>query len=232
MIRRDTEYFEDSYYFFLKEKENKISLYYSYSNTLSEARKKDKQLDFDKKNKNLVKKKIKSILDKKNHKNTDELDKDLKKFKNKIETNEFVDSDGTWLTSRIPIIDPEVSSLNTTDVGVTQRHITNDPVTRGYRVYYGESEIKETDFSDAFGYEETRDMNGKETFKYFQEKLGVDPIEAAERTRKFGKDPFGKRAKKTPKRLKGKGFIDRMTLSETQRYEMIRLIESIIKNNK
>jgi fructose-1,6-bisphosphatase len=41
-------------------------------------------------------------------------------------------------------------------------------VTRGYRTYYGESgedEISEVDLSGAFGYEETKNMDGKKTKK-------------------------------------------------------------------
>ena len=43
---------------------------------------------------------------------------------------------------------------------------TNNPVTRGYRVYWGESEdedgnvINEINFLHTFGYEETKDLDG------------------------------------------------------------------------
>jgi hypothetical protein len=39
MIEFDKEYFNKPYYFFLKDKGNKISLYYSVSDTLTEAKK-------------------------------------------------------------------------------------------------------------------------------------------------------------------------------------------------
>jgi hypothetical protein len=233
MIRINEEIFNTPYYFFLKEKENKISLYFSFSSTLNEARKKDEKIDFKKDKKGNVKKKISDILKKRNHKNMDDLKKDLGGFKKKIETNEFIDSDGTWSSSRIPILDPRLSPKKTTDQVVPSSHITNDPITRGYRVYYGESELKETNFSDAFGYEETKDMDGKKTFNFLKNKMGLDPIEAAERTKQFGKDYTGKRKKKAPKKIrKDPNFIDRMTLAEIQRQKMIKLIESAIKNKK
>jgi hypothetical protein len=69
--------------------------------------------------------------------------------------------------------------------------ISNDPVTRGYRVYWGESEekdenvVSEVDFSDAFGYEETKDKDFKETLGTLK-KMGIDdPEERIKRTRKI-----------------------------------------------
>ena len=44
MINFNTEYFSNNYYFFLKDRGNQISLYYSIANTLSESRKKDKKI--------------------------------------------------------------------------------------------------------------------------------------------------------------------------------------------
>ncbi len=233
MIQLNKEYFDSPYYFFLKEKEDKISLYYSFSKTLSEARKKDFKIDFNKKSKISLKKKINDLLKSKKHKNSDELKKDIESFKNKTETNEFIDSDGSLSTSKIPILDPRVYDRWTTDQIVPTSRISNDPITRGYRVYYGESELKETDFSDAFGYEETKDMDGKKTFNFLKNKMGLDPIEAAERTKQFGKDYTGKRKEKAPPKIKNNpNFIDRMTLSEMQRTEMIKMVEDILKKKK
>jgi hypothetical protein len=233
MIQLNKEYFESPYYFFLKEKEDKISLYYSFSNTLSEARKNDSKLDFGKKNKLPLKKKIDNIIKTKKHKNSKDLQRDIESFKNKIETNEFIDSDGSLSTSKIPILDPKVYDTWTTDQIVPSSRISNDPITRGYRVYYGESELKETDFSDAFGYDETKNMDGKKTFNFLKNKMGLDPIEAAERTKQFGKDYTGKRKNKAPKKIRNNpNFIDRMTLSETQRSQMIKMVEDILKKKK
>jgi hypothetical protein len=105
---------------------------------------------------------------------------------------------------------------------------TVNPVVRGYRRYYGESRVIETDMSDAFGFEETKDMNGKETYKYYVEKLGLNPDEARERTKQQGKDPYGKRAQNAPKKIRNqKGFIDRMTLSEVEK-----VVEDLVLKSK
>jgi len=117
--------------------------------------------------------------------------------------------------------------------------MTNNPVTRGYRKYYGESEesednvVNEVDYSEAFGYEETKDMDGEETFKYLVKKMGMEPDEAKDRTKQFGKDPSGKRTKNAPKQIRNKkGFIDRMTLSEIERQKMMDILDEIILNKK
>ena len=102
------------------------------------------------------------------------------------------------------------------------------PVTRGYRTYYGESvddEISEVDLSGAFGYEETKNMDGKKTYKYMVDKLGVEPDEAKDRTKQFGKDPYGKSTKK-----KKKGSIDKMTLSEFKKGNILKMVEDLLVN--
>ena len=48
MVELNKEYFEKPYYFFLKDKGNKIGIYYSVSETLSESRKEDEFIEVDK----------------------------------------------------------------------------------------------------------------------------------------------------------------------------------------
>lgn len=62
MIEFDKEYFKKPYYFFLKDKGNKISLYYSVSNTLTEAKKGDEKVDIPKTQEKKVKNIVGSIL--------------------------------------------------------------------------------------------------------------------------------------------------------------------------
>jgi len=219
MIELGKEYFFKPYYFFLTEKTNKISLYYSVGNTLTESKKKDDKMDFDKKDLGVVKRGISRILKDKKVKTKDQIKKYFEPVEKKGEIEEFIDSDGTLKSSRIPKLDMAV--------------------TRGYRKYYGESVeednnvVNEIDFSDAFGYEETKDMDGKNTFKYYVKKLDMDPDDAKERTKQQGKDPSGKRTKKAPKRIRQKpGFIDRMTLSEIEKNKMIKMVEDILYNMK
>jgi hypothetical protein len=120
------------------------------------------------------------------------------------------------------------------DQTVAAARITNDPISRGYRTYYGESveeEMSEIDMSGAFGYEETEDMDGKETYDYMVKKLDMDPEEAKDRTEQQGKDPSGKRDKKS-KYYKDKNFITRATLSEIQKMKAIKVVEDLLMNKK
>ena len=138
------------------------------------------------------------------------------------ELEEFVDADGTMLNSKIPILDPALHPRKTMDQTVAAARITNDPISRGYRTYYGESveEVSEIDMSGAFGYEETEDMDGAQTYKYLVKKMGMDPDEAKERTKQKGQDPTGNKDKKS-KYYHDKNFVTRATLSEIQKQKMI-----------
>jgi len=242
------EYFSSPYYFYIKEGKQDISVYFSVSNTLTEARKKDEVVKFDKKDKKEVEKTISKIQKEKKLKNNSDVKKTLTKKKDELE--ELVDYDGSFLSSKIPIHNPYLSPKSTMDQEIVATRQTNNPITRGYRVYWGESEeeetdevINETDFSDAFGYEETKDKNGPETFKTFVKELGLDKDEAAERTRQQGKEPDVKKHKRklnaVPKKIrKQKGFIDRMTISEKSEIENIKkqqvvdMVEDIVLGKK
>jgi hypothetical protein len=120
------------------------------------------------------------------------------------------------------------------DQTVAAARITNDPISRGYRTYYGESveeEVNEIDLSGAFGYEETEDMDGPETYKYLVKKMNLEPDDAKERTKQQGKDPSGEKDKKS-KYYHDKNFITRATLSEIQKQKMIKVVEDILMGKK
>jgi len=214
MINIDKEYFNPPYYFFIKNNNEKYSIYFSINNTITEAREKDAVVHFGKKSLGKVKKFVKDLVKSKKKINT-------KKLKGEIE--ELVGSDGGMLSSKIPTLDMSKHTHRTMDQIVPASRQTNDPVTRGYRTYYGEG-IDEIDMSDAFGYEETKNLDGKKTYKYLVDKLNVDPDEAKKRTKQFGKDPSGKKTKN-----KKKGSIDKMTL-----FEFNKMVEDLIvaKKNK
>ena len=240
-MKLNKEYFQSPYYFFLKEDKEGGTLYYSMSNTIVESRTKKEKIKVDKTDIEVAKKVISKIIKDKSIKNLSQLKKLLgitlgqKSEKEDGEISELVDATGAFKSSRMPPINHTLTQTRTTDQIVLNR-MTNNPVTRGYRRYYGESVdgddvINETNFSDAFGYEETKNMNGKKTFNYFVNKLEMDPIEAIERTKQFGKDPTGKKTKKAPKKIrKQKGFIDRMTLAEMERENAIKMIEDMLVN--
>ena len=235
MIQYNKEYFHNNYYFLLKEGYNKITLYYSVADTLTEARKKDKKIEFDKKDVKKVGSFIDKILQSKSKPNSKIVDKKFKDIKDKSEIDELVDSDGTMMGSNIPIINQKLSPRKTMDQTVVNARISNDPVTRGYRVYWGESEdeqdniVSEIDMEGAFGYEETKDKDFEGTVKTLK-KMGVDdPVGRAE---EMGKDP-----KLEKKKTKGSFIRQRLsekeTIEEIQRREMVKMVEDIVtKKNK
>ena len=234
------EYYASPYYFYIKTRNYGGSLYFNLSKTLSESRKNDEKIDFDLKDLEKVKNIVNKIISTKKIKTLSQL-KDIlnSQINSKGEIGELVDADGAFLGSRIPKLNRVNMSNRTMDQVILNR-MTNNPVTRGYRRYYGESVnntedvVSETNLKDAFGYKETKNKNGKETFNFFVNKMDMDPIEAIERTRQFGKDPSGKQTKKAPKKIrKQKGFIDRMTLAEKNLEEnAVKMIEDIIMNSK
>jgi hypothetical protein len=135
--------------------------------------------------------------------------------------------------SAIPILDPKLHPKKTMDQTIAAARITNDPIARGYRTYYGESveEIEEIDMSGAFGYEETEDMDGKDTFEYLVNDMGMEPEDAEERTKQKGQDPTGKKDKKSPY-YKDPNFITRATLSEIQKQKAIKVVEDLLTKKK
>ena len=143
------------------------------------------------------------------------------------ELEEFVDADGTMLSSKIPILDPALHPRKTMDQTVQMSRTTNDPVMRGYRVYYGESEeetdevISEVDYSEAFGYEETKDMDFNDTVDTLTD-MGVENAE--ERAEEFGKLP---KARKHKGKLRQR-LSEKETLEERQHRLMKKMVEDIL----
>lgn len=210
MIINDKEFFSAPYYFYLKDKGDKYSLYFSAEETLSEARKNDEVIDFIKDKEKDVKKYLKNILTNKKKKKTHEI---------KDELEELVNSDGNLSNSKIPILDPKLHPKKTMDQTVAAARITNDPIARRNRSYFGEE-----DMSKAFGYEETKDLSPKQTVKKLK-KMGVEnPLG---RAKEMGKDPkLDKKKKKGADmrlRLQEKEKID-----EIQKQKMIKVLEDIL----
>lgn len=237
MIEFKKEYFLKPYYFFLTEKSDRISLYYSIADTLTESRRIDEKMDFDKKHSDKVRKSVSSILKLKKLKTKDQIKKYFEPVA-KDELDEFIDKDGTLTNSSIPILDMGLTPHKTLDQTVVMSRIPGNPLVRGYRRYYGESVndeevVNEVDYLETFGYKETKDMNGKQTYRYLVKNMGMNPDEAKQRTKQFGKDPYGEKTKRAPKEIRNKkGFIDRMTLSEIERRKMIKVVEDILVNKK
>ena len=228
MINYNTEYFKNNLYFFLKDRGEKISVYYSVAETLSESRKIDEKKEFKKKNEKKLKNSIYKLLNSKQKISKKQVDKELDNVDGEID--ELVDSDGTMLNSKIPNLNMTLHPRKTTDQTIAMSRVTNDPVTRGYRVYWGEGEdkegevVNEVDYSDAFGYEETKDKDFKGTVNILKKMGAENPVERAEE--------MGKSAKLDKKKPKGAFVRQRLaekdSIEEQQRKQMIKMVEDIL----
>jgi len=152
-----------------------------------------------------------------------EFEKVSKTKKPQGEIDELIDFDGTMNNSKIPPLNLGLTPRKTTDQTVAAARITADPLLRGYRVFYTESEIKEEDFSTAFGYDETKDMDAEEAIDYFVDELGFDEDKAEGRVEELGKTP-------ELDGQKTKGAFTRMRLKEKfyTKKEMKEIIDGII----
>lgn len=151
------------------------------------------------------------------------------KHTKKKELEELIDYDGTFTSSKIPILDPKMTPKKTMDQTVAMARTPQDPWTRGFRRYYNESELKEVDMSDAFGYEETKDFTAEECVKYLVKEMGLDEDSAKQRCEGFGKT-FNLDAK-TPKDIKKKkNFVvtQRLTEKELSEEEIKKIIEDLV----
>jgi hypothetical protein len=221
MISIDKEYFSNPYYFLLREKEEHYSLYFSSEKTLTEARKKDKVIKIPKDKLKKVEKYLEKLLKQDEKKSTEEMSGEIE---------ELVNADGNLMNSKIPILDPRLHPRKTMDQTIAMARQTNDPVIRGYRNYYGYG-MGEADMSKAFGYEETKDLDGEETYEYFKDELEMDPEEAKERTEQQGKDPSGERDEKS-KFKNDSNFVSKQILPEIQKQKMIKVLEDMLTKKK
>ena len=100
------------------------------------------------------------------------------------EIDELIDYDGTIVSSKIPILDPNVSPKKTTDQTVAMTRTPDDPLYRGRMIAVGE-----IDMSKAFGWDDTLG-NGVSDFedvvKKLTKDLGLDKEDAEDRAEEFG----------------------------------------------
>jgi hypothetical protein len=228
MIEFNTEYFSNNLYFFLKESKDKISLYYSVAETLTESRKNDTKVDFDKKDTKKVKNSIGNILKSKKKISKSGLKNHFDKLKGDGEIDELVGTDGTLNGSNIPILDEPKHTNQTTDMIVPQGHVPSDITTgRNARIYYGESVdgednvVSETDLTDTFGWPEIKHMDYKNTVKTLKKMGATNPTK---RAKEFGKLPNEKvKNGKLKQRLS-----EKETIEESQKQMMRKMVEDII----
>ena len=169
------------------------------------------------------------------------------KYKNKEEETtdgemtELVDSDGTFGGSAVPILQLGLHPRKTQDQTVIATRQTNNPFVRGYRVFYGESVesedeklLDEIDMSDAFGYEETEDLETYDDADEVLEKMGIeDPFERNDRLETMGFDPkLDAQLKREKKRGVCKNCFTKRRLSEVEKEKMIKMIDEILLKKK
>jgi hypothetical protein len=218
MIQFGREYFSNNLYFFLKKKDQNIDVYFSVNETIKEAREMDEMITIPSSNE----KKLMNILEKASKSKNKFKKEDLKKLLDKIKTDkgeleELVDFDGSFSNSKIPIHDPKMSPTKTMDQTVFATRQAGDPVMRGYRVYYGESVVREEDLTGAFGY----DVVSGDTYEDCVEKMTQMEVEnPEERCQAFGKSP--KLDEKGQERLTEK------EIKEIQKQKMIGMLEDLI----
>lgn len=236
MIKYNTGYFGNNCYFYLKDGGENITLYYSTGETLNESKKDFEKKSFKKNDAKKVVDSLRKILKSKKKYSKDDIKKELTK-QSSGEIDELVDSDGTMLSSRIPNLNQTLTPHKTMDQTIAMTRISNNPILRGYRVYYGESVedtdnvMSEVDYSDAFGYDETEDMDYKNTVKTLK-KMGVEnPVERAEQ---FGKLPKQKVKKdKKGRQVLKQRLVEKEQIEEEQKQKMIKMVEDILtKKNK
>jgi hypothetical protein len=154
------------------------------------------------------------------------------------ELDELVDSSGSFLGSHIPILDQGLHPKRTMDQTVIATRQTNNPVVRGYRVYYGESEeeqetIDEINYEKTFGWEDVEDAKTYvDADKKLENKVD-DDFQRHNRLMAFGFDPeLDKELKQDKKRGKCKGCFTKRRLSELENEKMQSLLDEIILNKK
>ena len=241
MLKLNEEYFMEPYYFFLKEKGDKVAVYYSVSNTLTESRKEDDVIEVDKEVFEEIQKLISKIL-KSGKKLSKEqvhklIDSKSKKKETDGEIEELVDPDGSIISSSIPILNQRNLAKKTMDQTVRMTKANQFPF---IRIYYGESEegkgntISEVDQSESFGFEETEDAPTYDVANKILKKMAVeDPIERDERLKRFGFDrQLDNQLKREKKRGKCKNCFTKRRWAELERQKMDKMLDEILLSKK
>ena len=251
MIKLNEEYFNSPYYFFCKDKGNKIAIYFSVSNTISESRKYDEVIVVDKEIFKDIQKIISNILNSGKKLSKQYIHKLLSsksKSNNKSngEIGELVNPDGSIIGSNIPILNQRNLAKKTMDQTVKMARSNQFPY---FRWYWNESKennsdklLDEVDQSETFGFEETEYVSTYDKAdKIFKDELGVeDDMEREERVKRLGFDRnLDKQLRNEKKRGKCKNCFTKRRLSEFVKQNVDEMIFSkkskekeFVKKNK
>jgi len=251
MIKLNEEYFNSPYYFFCKDKGNKIAIYFSVSNTISESRKNDEVIVVDKEIFKDIQKIISNILNSGKKLSKQYIHKLLSsksKSNNKSngEIDELVNPDGSIIGSNIPILNQRNLAKKTMDQTVKMSRSNQFPY---FRWYWNESKennsdklLDETDQSETFGFEETEYVSTYDKAdEIFKDELGVeDDVEREERVKRLGFDRnLDKQLRNEKKRGRCKNCFTKRRLSEFVKQNVDEMIFSkkskekeFVKKNK
>lgn len=161
--------------------------------------------------------------------------------KNDGEISELVNADGSMVGKSTPILQLDMHPRKTMDQTIVATRQTNNPMVRGYRVYYGESEEKddekildEYNLKPTFAYDETEDVSTYDEADEVLVDLGIeDPFERHERLETLGFDPqLDKQLKQEKKRGECKNCFTKRRLSELENQKMVRMIDEILLGKK
>ena len=157
------------------------------------------------------------------------------------EIDELVNSDGSMIGKSTPMLDLGMHPRKTMDQTIMATRQTNNPVVRGYRVYYGESEEKdnekmldEYDLKPTFAYDETENVSTYDEADEVLIDLGIeDDCERHERLEVLGFDPnLDKQLKQEKKRGECKNCFTKRRLSELEGQKMSKMIDEILVGKK
>jgi ribosome assembly protein YihI (activator of Der GTPase) len=251
MIKLNEEYFNSPYYFFCKDKGNKIAIYFSVSNTILESRKNDDVIIVDKEIFKDIQKIISNILNSGKKLSKQYIHKLLSsksKSNNKSngEIGELVNPDGSIIGSNIPILNQRNLAKKTMDQTVKMARSNQFPY---FRWYWNESKennsdklLDEVDQSETVGFEETEYVSTYDKAdEIFKDELGVeDDIERDERVKRLGFDRnLDKQLRNEKKRGKCKNCFTKRRLSEFVKQNVDEMIFSkkakekeFVKKNK
>lgn len=230
MIKYSKEYFNEHCYFLLEVVKNKVFVSYSTYSTLTEASKKEEKREFNKKSFNKIKNTINKFLNKKKKVSKKEIETEL----DSIEIDEYVDTDGTLLSTKTPLYNMTLSPKKTMDQTIDSTRVPGLTFAYGGgRRLYGENEendnVNEINMKDAFAYDDTEFMDFNNTMKTLK-KLGIDdPEERLNRTKQLGKLMGQKvhRSKDGKKVLKQR-LVEKEKLDEIRKQKMIKMVEDIL----
>lgn len=232
MIKYSKEYFNEHCYFLLEVVKNKVFVSYSTYSTLTEASKKEEKREFNKKSFNKIKNTINKFLNKKKKVSKKEIETEL----DSIEIDEYVDTDGTLLSTKTPLYNMTLSPKKTMDQTIDSTRVPGLTFAYGGgRRLYGENEennndnVNEINMKDAFAYDDTEFLDFEDTMKTFK-KLGIDDLEERlNRTKQLGKLKGQKvRKSKDGKKVLKQRLVEKEKLDEIRKQKMVKMVEDIL----